>query len=386
MKVFLTYIFLLLISLTIFSCTEKADEKNSGQTQTKASWPIFRGDNNLSGFTSEQLPDNPALLWTFDSGSEIVSSAVMDSASVFIGALDGKMYSLNIQDGQKKWEFDSGDEIEASALLVKNTIYFGNLTGDFFAINSTDAKLLWKGSLKSAIHGSANCERLEDGRLLILVGGYNNKMHCFDAEKGTLLWAFETDGYINGAPAVYENKAAFGGCDEKLHVLSVTDGEKAAVINAGSYVPGSPALLGGTAYLGHFNNEVMSININTEQINWKFKDGKNKGPFFSSPAVSKDRLVIGSRNGLIYCLDRTSGKKIWTFRTQDEVDSSPVIAHDKVISGSADGRLYILDLESGEKIWHYEIGAEIIGCPAVSAGMIIIGADDGRLYAFGEKK
>ena len=164
----------------------------------------------------------------------------------------------------------------------------------------------------------------------------------------------------------------------------MVDGTKKGEVLAGSYIPGSAALVGGKAYLGHYGNKLICIDIVNQKIDWEYQN-EYGAPFFSSPAVGKDRVVIGSRDEYLHCVDRETGKKIWTFKTRDEIDSSPVIADKKVVVGSTDGRLYIVDLENGKEIWSYEIGAAIIGCPAVAGGMIIIGAEDGRVYAFGEE-
>ncbi|MCP4231904.1 MAG: PQQ-binding-like beta-propeller repeat protein, partial [bacterium] len=171
----------------------------------------------------------------------------------------------------------------------------------------------------------------------------------------------------------------------KLHILSTLDGKKKGEVNAGSYIPGSAALVENRAYVGHYGNQLICIDIENKKIAWEYGDKKHGGAFFSSPAVSKEHVVIGSRDGYLHCVNRQSGRKTWTFRTRDDVDSSPVIAGEKVIVGSSDGRLYSVNLKDGKEVWSYEIGAAITGCPAVTAGLIVIGAQDGRIYAFGEK-
>ena len=65
-------------------------------------------------------------------------------------------------------------------------------------------------------------------------------------------------------------------------------------------------------------------------------------------------------------LYRKDGKKIWTVKTNDNVDSSPVVCGDKVVVGSADGRLYLVSLDEGKELWRYEIGAAIMASPAVA--------------------
>ena len=169
-----------------------------------------------------------------------------------------------------------------------------------------------------------------------------------------------------------------------LHIVSVIDGAKKGEVWAGSYIAGSAALVDNRAYVGHYGSKLVCIDLSGQKIIWEYEDKESGGEFFSSPAVGKDQVIIGSRDYFLHCVDRETGQKIWKFQTRDEVDSSPVIVNDKVVFGSADGRLYMLNLEDGKEIWSYEIGAPIMGCPAVLNGMIIIGAKDGRVYAFGE--
>ena len=134
------------------------------------------------------------------------------------------------------------------------------------------------------------------------------------------------------------------------------------------------------------SDKLLEQRIEKQKIVWEYSVKDNGDAFFSSPAVGKDFVIIGSRDGYIHCVRKHNGSKVWLFQTGDEVDSSPVIAGDKVFFGSADGRLYGVRLKNGKQVWSYEIGAAIIGSPAVIQGSIIIGAEDGYIYAFGDKK
>jgi outer membrane protein assembly factor BamB len=177
----------------------------------------------------------------------------------------------------------------------------------------------------------------------------------------------------------------FGGCDEYLHIVSVRDGVKMGEVWAGSYIAGSAAIDQGIAYLGHYGSMLVAIDLQEKKIIWEYMDRKQGDAFFSSPAVGEDRILIGSRDNRLHCVDRKTGEGIWTFSTRDWVESSPVIAGNRVIFGSTDGRLYMVDIKNGGLLWSYEIGAAIIACPAVTAGLIAIGAEDGRIYLFGDK-
>ena len=169
-------------------------------------------------------------------------------------------------------------------------------------------------------------------------------------------------------------------------MISTKDGTKIAEIEAGAYIAGSAALYDDKAYIGHYGDKLICIDLSAEKILREYGDKKKGAAFFSSPAVNDEVVIIGSRDRLVHCVGRNSGEKIWTFRTRDEVDSSPVICNDYVVVGSNDGRIYILNRNDGSLHWSYEIGAAITGSPAVTAGKILIGADDGFIYAFGDKK
>jgi len=216
------------------------------------------------------------------------------------------------------------------------------------------------------------------------VCSYDFNIYCFDALSGEKQWNYETDNYINGAPATNGQVVVFGGCDELLHIVSVETGDKVGEVVAGSYIAGSAALVDDAAYLGHYDQSLLCIDVNKNEIVWEYDNDGTAGAFFSSPAVSKNNVVIGSRDKLVHCINRKNGEKKWTFQTRGDVDSSPVIAGDKVVAGSNDGRLYMIQLDNGQHVWSFEIGADIVGSPAVTDGYIFVGAQDGRIYAFGE--
>jgi outer membrane protein assembly factor BamB len=378
-------LFLVLIPVLIFSCSKKEVAKRILDVE-KVSWPIFRGDSGLSGMAADELPEELSLLWSFKTESWIISSPVMGFGRVYIGSSDGKVYSINLKDGSKVWEFDTGDDIEASPLLLDGAIYVGNLSGEFFSLDAHTGQVRWKYKCQNSIYGSANWVRNpNDKKLLILVGSYDNRLYCFEAATGKLTWSYETDNYINGTPATDGVHVVFGGCDELLHILSISDGTKAGEVWAGSYIPASAAFVENRAYLGHYDNKLVCIDTDEKKIVWEYEDKDHPDAFFSSPAVGKDRVLIGSRDGYLHCVNRKNGEKIWAFKSRDDIDSSPVISGNKVVVASMDGRLYVVDLKDGKEIWSYEIGAAIFGCPAVAGGFIVIGADDGRVYAFGEK-
>lgn len=377
----------LLVGLLALALSCSKEPKEAINAKTDPFWPIFRGDTHLSGVANDALPDRLSLLWSFQTGYEIKSSPVVGSGRVYVGSTDGNVYALNISDGSELWRFDTGDDVEAPPMLLDSLVYVGSLNGTFFALDAATGKEVWRYQTGDEIYGSANWIDAPDGSgKWVLVGSYDFFVYCFDARTGERKWAVETENYINGAPATDGRITVFGGCDEQLHIVSVAEGREIGKVDGGSYIAGSAALFDEMAYLGHYGEKVIAIDIAAKKIVWEYDNNGKAGAFFSSPAVNEEMVVIGSRDKNVHCINRKTGEKIWSFETRDDVDSSPVIAGDKVVAASMDGRLYLLDLKTGRQIWSYEIGADITSCPAVTGGYVFVGAEDGRLYAFGDRK
>jgi len=196
---------------------------NLAVAQSSGSWPIFRGNQQLSGVSRTDLPDQPKLLWNFQTGDNIKSAPVVDQGKVVVGSSDGVVYCLDLQ-GKLVWKFETGNAIEAPALIYKNTVYIGNLNGTMYAIDLNSGKKKWEYETENQIIGSANWWEA-GGTTYILFGSYDYFLHCVDAQTGTVKWKYESDNFINGAPACFGGKTYFGGCDGFLHVVDIVTGK-----------------------------------------------------------------------------------------------------------------------------------------------------------------
>jgi outer membrane protein assembly factor BamB len=135
---------------------------------------------------------------------------------------------------------------------------------------------------------------------------------------------------------------------------------------------------------------------------WQRKVGQG----FSGPAVASDKLVLFHRiddKETVECLDAKTGKGLWSFdyptayRDDFGFDegprATPAIADDHVYTYGAEGVLTCLDLTSGKKVWglsaksdfHAPKGFFGIACsPLVesNAAILNIGGDGAGIVAF----
>ncbi|MFC1746986.1 PQQ-binding-like beta-propeller repeat protein [Candidatus Neomarinimicrobiota bacterium] len=129
-----------------------------------------------------EVPENLGLLWSFKTESWVNSSPVIGFGNVYIGSSDGKVYAINLLDGNQVWEFNTGDDVDAPPLILDGAIYVGNLSGEFFSLDAQTGSVLWEYQCGNSIYGSANWVLDPESRKkMILVGSYDNRLYCFDA-------------------------------------------------------------------------------------------------------------------------------------------------------------------------------------------------------------
>src|SRR6059058_4543597 len=77
-------------------------------------WPMFRGNPALTGVASGSLADKLSLLWSFQSGGPVKSSASIVDGRVFIGSGDSNVYALDLTSGKKIWAAKTGGPVDSS--------------------------------------------------------------------------------------------------------------------------------------------------------------------------------------------------------------------------------------------------------------------------------
>lgn len=119
---------------------------------------------------------------------------------------------------------------------------------------------------------------------------------------------------------------------------------------------GSAAVeVAGTVIYANTAGVVKAVRAADGSAIWSFKTG---GKIFSSPAVeyskTQAKVVVGSSDGFIYCLDFASGREIWRHKAQKSVLASPVIYKGIVYIGASDGVFRAIHLKSGKLKWSFD--------------------------------
>lgn len=124
------------------------------------------------------------------------------------------------------------------------------------------------------------------------------------------------------------------------------------------------------------------------ELQWKFKTGEM---VVSTAAIVDGKVYVASLNGLLFCLDRKTGEKIWSYRSITDPDpkafapgfkASPTVTDDSIFIGDEDGVFHALNRATGKVRWTAKTGAEIVSSASCYQDKVLFGSHDNVLYCF----
>ena len=311
-------------------------------------WAIFRHDASNTGFSSGAAPtSNVVQLWNYtldELGSTVVAPPVVADDFVYVGSADNNIYCFDGATGTKVWSFAADGETDSSPVVIDDRMYVGSRNGYIYSLDAAEGTQVWNQSVAGQVDSPLN---FADDH--VYVESQLGDVYCLDAANGQVIWRFPTRG------------TAYG--------LSV-------------------AISDGYVFAGNSDGDVLCIDADSGVEAWHFiADGA-----VSSPVAVDGFVYFGCRDGKAYCLDALDGTKIWNYTTWynsagpshgyhwGNTVSSPAVAYGHVYMGSSDFDVFCLDVTSGDKIWNFSTGAGVYAPPTVAGGYVFAGSYDGNVY------
>lgn len=160
--------------------------------------------------------------------------------------------------------------------------------------------------------------------------------------------------------------------------------EKLWEVTLGDQIVATCAIVGNNVYVPCLSGELFCLNRTTGAKIWAYKtvekvEANSFAPGFkSSPTVTDDTIYLGDEEGVFHAIERSSGKGRWKFETNGEIYSSAAVIDGRIIFGSYDNYLYCLNTD-GTLAWKYATQGYVHCAPAVVEGVTFIAGCDEHL-------
>ncbi len=226
---------------------------------------------------------------------------------------------------------------------------------------------------------------------VLYVTSQEGMLYALDGRTGNERWRYDTGGAgskrrVTSAPVTAGRAVLFGADDNLLRALDTADGKLLWKFETQAQIFGAPAVDEETVYVASSDGNLYALSLSNGALKWQYVIGE---PSHTSPAVAGQAVYVGAQDSRLHAVDAVSGKGLWTFLTSGKVESVPVTSAGKVYFGAGDSRLYALDRQSGGLAWYYSTGDAIYTQPLLagdvvyvaSMGQVIsaLAADNGRL-------
>jgi eukaryotic-like serine/threonine-protein kinase len=357
----------------------QANEQHTGVYPAK---PIYR----LGG-----------IAFSFKTNGPVRSTPVLSDGVVYFGSGDGTLYAVDAVSGAERWHFNTGGAVHSSPATGLGLVYCTSRDRTLYALDATSGKPAWKFRMgidleyRNGFDYYLSSPTLVDGRLY--VGSGDGNLYAFEAKSGKQLWKYPAGSRIRSTPAVQQDVVLVGTMDGTLLAVRRNDGKlkwkfatKGASLKIEDYgfdrsaVVSSPSVANGIVTFGCRDGFIYALDLETGTQKWT--NDHQVSWILSTPAVAEGRVFAGSSDAqFLQCLEQSSGRELWRFKTKGPVWSSAAVVGPMVYFGSNDGNLFALDKLSGAERWRFKTNDRIFSSPIASDGMVYFGSDDGNLYA-----
>ncbi|XP_048832472.1 beta-alanine-activating enzyme isoform X2 [Brienomyrus brachyistius] len=272
-------------------------------------------------------------------------------------------------------------------------VYIGSHSHRFQAVDFSTGHLRWERVLGGRIESSAVVSRC--GRF-IAVGCYDGQVYFLCADTGGTHWMFSTGDAVKSCPAVdmLTGWVVIGSHDGRVYALDLEARHciwthpcgGGGVFSSPCFHPSLRQL-----YVATLGGRLLSLNADTGAPLWMHS---TETPFFSSPQCCDRCVCIGSVDGNLHGFSH-AGEKVWQFSTSGPIFSSPCpmratrtdVANQRVVCGSHDGCVYCVNGSDGTLVWRFRTGARVFSCPFAFDGsqwgctsLVVVSSTDGTLW------
>ncbi len=301
---------------------------------------------------SHCLASPPEVLWKFDLKSVSFGNSCTDDIDgdgkleiVFSTYFnDESIYALNSEDGTVVWSYKTNGANDAAPIIYdvdmdgnKEVILHNSSNAKLYCFDGRDGTIKWTQPSVGTDSPPSIADGNEDGKPEILGGDFYGDLACYSGENGETIWRknVATNSTVQTEPVIADLDG-----DNKLDCVVAT-------------------------WRFENPNKIAAYRLLDGSLLWE--NNVPNGKMYHGPTIADidddgvQEVIIGTYEGIIYCLNGTNGLIKWTYQLDDKVYiGAPTTIGD--LNGDGKYEIAFIDFcnlviltSDGKLLWKYQM-------------------------------
>jgi serine/threonine-protein kinase len=239
--------------------------------------------------TLSALEPSGRLAWSFPTHAEITAAPLVLGGRIYLAGRDGFLRCID-EKGGLIWAFQAGGHLSASPTLYRGLLFVAAEDGWLYALDPLSGHLRYKVET-GPVHAS-----LPAARGIVLIPTWAGEVHAFDPLGREVLWSFELEGEIWGAPALDHRRAYLSSWGGKLIAVDLHSGEECWSYPTGKITAGL-SLACGHVFAATEEGRVLALEASSGRLIF---EASGLGPVQAPPLPYRTSLYVANLEGRLY--------------------------------------------------------------------------------------
>ena len=206
--------------------------------------------------------------WTVHTGGAVKGALAFDDGTVFAANYAGEVWALDAGNGHVRWTAHSqgggflhGGGIYSTPAVAWGRVYLGGLDGRVYSFVEKTGELAWSHSTGAEVYPSPAVAETPHSPPTVYIGSQDQHFYALDARTGSVRWEHDVGGVVLGSSSVVDGTAYVSVIGPNIGTFGydVKTGKKVFYSDQGEYNPvisdGKKVYLTGTSTIRAFKPE-----------------------------------------------------------------------------------------------------------------------------------
>jgi outer membrane protein assembly factor BamB len=151
-----------------------------------------------------------AVRWRYRASGAVKGGLALKDGKLFFGDYGGKVQAIRQTDGRRVWQATSAGtrfglragRFYSTPAVAYGRVYIGSLDGFVYSFAASNGHLAWRHKTGGFVYSSPAVASIGATGPTVYIGSYDGKLYALDAQSGKVRWARNSGGKISGGPVV----------------------------------------------------------------------------------------------------------------------------------------------------------------------------------------